>query len=143
MSPTDITSISINLAPYHKIPIVKRFIVSIIIGIIEIKVLLTCQSLSYSSLLETSKRFSSFLSVLKALITNNPSNNSRMTLFNLSIKVCIFLNLGSAKIRSKIIQKAITPIATNKIHNISGYLITLKIEVIPIKGAINIILRHI
>ena len=113
------------------------FIINISIGIIIDIVLFTNILAFVKSTFALSNLFSSFSSVLKALMTDFPVKISLETSFNLSVKSCNFLNLGIAIINKTDTSISIDITATPIIHAIDVLLCvrTFTIPPIPIIGA--------
>ena len=130
-SPTCIFPASILDAPTYTIRTVKPFMISIIVGIINVIALFTNKFVFIRSILALSKRSSSCFSVLNARITESPVRISLVTKFNRSISFCKISNMI-----------AITPIAI--VHVIFALVVnTLKIPPIPINGAYTTIRNSI
>ena len=135
--PTCIVPLSIPCAPTHTINNEIPFIININVGIIKLIALLTKRLVFVKSIFALSNLFSSFFSVLNALITGKPVKISLATRFSLSINCCNFLNLGIAIINNVATTNNIATIATPIIHAIelSLWFNTLKNPPIPIIGA--------
>ena len=143
-SPTCIFPASILDAPTYTIRTVKPFMISIIVGIINVIALFTNKFVFIRSILALSKRSSSCFSVLNARITESPVRISLVTKFNRSISFCKILNFGIATLNNTKITNmiAITPIAI--VHVIFALVVnTLKIPPIPINGAYTTIRNSI
>ena len=144
ISPTCITPASILWEPTQTISIVIIFIINIIVGIITDIIRFTNVFVFLKSMLISSNLFSSTFWLLKALITNIPTSDSRVTKFSLSTSFCTFLNLGIAKLNKTIITKSIATTATPIIHAIDVSVFkTFSTPPIPSIGAYNIILTNI
>ena len=143
--PTCIVPLSIPFAPTHTINNDIPFIININVGIIKLIALFTNKLVFVNSIFAVSNLFSSFFSVLNALITGNPVKISLATKFSLSISCCNFLNLGIAIINSVPTTNNIANIAIPIIHAIelSLCLKTLKNPPIPIIGAYTNTLNRI
>ena len=129
--------------PNHKIINVVAFIKNMI-GIIIAIARVVNKEIEVMSVLAFSNLFSSSFSLLKARITNIPSNSSRTTLFILSIIFCITLNLGMTIIK---INKTTLKITTTHKARIQVILapdsMTCKMAPIPIMGAYMTIRKNI
>ena len=145
ISPTCKVPASTLCAPTHTISTVIELIINIKSGIIIDIALFTKMFAFIKSLFELSKRFSSFFSLLKALITGSPVKISLDTWFSLSIKSCNFLNFGIATINNVPTTNKIASIATPIIHAIELSLVvnTFTNPPIPIIGAYTTTLNKI
>ncbi len=106
--PTCMSPWSIRILPNHIMPIIVKFITSIMTGIKAAIILLTLMAFSVRSALASSKRAFSFSIRLKARITRIPVKFSLSTRFNLSIFNCINLKRGMALLMVNPITMAMT-----------------------------------
>ena len=113
ISPTCIWPASIPLAPNHTIMMEMIFIISIMVGIIQVMTRFTNKLVLVKSQFALSKRFSSYFSVENARITGRPVRISRVTRLSLSTSFCITLKRGMAIQNSTItrVSTAATPTA--------------------------------
>ena len=145
MSPTCIIPSSILCPPTQIINIIIACIMNIIAGIIKLIALFTNTLFFIKFVFASSNLFSSLFCVLNALITGKPVKISLATKFNLSIKSCIFLNLGIATINNAKTTAIISITAKAITHAIERVpvLITLITPPIPIIGAYTNTLNNI
>ena len=94
MEPTCMEPASILCAPTHTIPTVRRFIISIIPGIINVMTRFVNSMVFVRSLFAASKRFSSSVSLPNARMTESPVKISLDTRLILSTSFCISLKRG-------------------------------------------------
>ena len=145
ISPTCIIPASTLWPPTQIINSIIPCIINIILGIIKLIALFTNILFFIKLVFASSNLFSSLFWVLKALITGSPVKISLATKFNLSIKSCIFLNLGIATINKTITIAIISTTAsaiTQAIERVP-VLITLSTPPIPIIGAYTSTLNSI
>ena len=114
------------------------------IGIINAIARVVNKEIEVMSLFALSNLASSIFSLLKARITNIPSNNSRTTLFILSIIFCMILNFGMTII--KIANTTLKMITTHKARIqviLAPDSMTCRMAPTPIIGAYMTILKNI
>ena len=121
ISPTCICPSLIPCAPLHTISTEIPFIMSIIVGIINVIALFTNRFVLVKSLFALSNRSSSCFSVLNARITESPVNISLVTRFNLSTRFCNILNFGIATTNNTITTHKIRATASAMIHDIDTF----------------------
>ena len=132
------------LDPNHRIISVVPFIKNIMIGIIIAIARVVNKEIEVMSLFALSNLASSRCSLLNARMTNIPSNNSRTTLFILSIIFCMILNFGITII--KIANTTLKMITTHKARIqviLAPDSITCSMAPIPMIGAYMTILKNI
>ena len=145
MSPTWIFPSATLCPPTHIINSAIEFIINIKAGIIKLIALFTNMFVFIKIWFALSNLFSSFFSVLNALITGKPVSISLDTKFNLSTNSCNFLNLGIAIINKSSIIPIMHKIANPIIHAIDVLLLfnTLINPPIPTIGAYTTTLNSI
>jgi len=121
ISPTCICPSLIPFAPDHMIKTEIPFIISIMIGIINVIARFTNRFVFIRSIFALSNRFSSCFSVLNALITGSPVNISLITRFTLSTNFCRLLNFGIATANKTKTTKAIKTTARPMIQDIETF----------------------
>ena len=144
ISPTCICPSLTPCAPLHTISMVIPFMISIIIGIINVMARFTNKLVLVRSLFALSNRSSSCFSVLNARIAGSPVRISRVTRFSLSTRFCRILNFGIATINNTATTITIRITPSTMIHDMLTFVWrTLKIPPIAMIGAYITILRSI
>ena len=144
ISPTCIAPSLTLYPPIHTIRTVIQFIISIMVGIINVMARLTNKFVFVRFLFASSNLFSSCFSVLNARITGSPVKISRLTRFNRSTRSCTILNFGITTKNNTATTNTINPTASAIIQDISTFVWnTFVIPPIAIIGAYNTIRRII